>query len=251
MFARLNRDRKERGLPALRYDSKLADVARFHSSDMRDHHFFDHDSPTSGSLDDRLNAAGYLFLTARENLSEAPDVETGQDALLKSPGHYANIVATDTTHIGIGIVQGGVEARENLTITQVFARPGRAESAAAAREAVVRRIQAERSSRGLSRAAPHALLDELSQQQIGKLDADNSPSSLQRAAENISEAVSERKDAGLSGVAVVAQLLPDSEGLEVPESLLSGATARFGLAVRQVPAATGRPMLQVLLLVAR
>jgi uncharacterized protein YkwD len=166
MFLRLNRDRKDRGLPALRYDPRLAEVARFHSADMRDHHFFEHDSPTSGSLEDRLNSAGYLFLTARENLSEAPDVHTGQDSLLKSPGHYANIVATDITHIGIGIVPGGVQARENLTITQVFSQPGRAESGAAAADAVVRRIQTERSSHGMGAAQRHPFLDELAMLQV-------------------------------------------------------------------------------------
>src|SRR5690606_9189214 len=62
MFALLNRDRRAQGLPALSYDERLADVARYHSADMRDHQFFEHESPNSGSLDDRLNASGYLFL---------------------------------------------------------------------------------------------------------------------------------------------------------------------------------------------
>lgn len=251
MFQRLNRDRRERGLPPLRYDERLADVARVHSADMRDHRFFSHDSPNTGSLEDRLNAAGYLFLTARENLSEAPDVHTGQDSLLKSPGHYANIVATDTTHIGIGIVKGGVHAPENLTITQVFAAPGRAETPAAARQALIRKIQAERRAHGRKPAALHPLLDELAREHIEALDAETSSSSLQQIGERVTEAVSARPDAKLGSVVVGAQLLPESSSLEVPQALLTSERGRFGLAVRRQPNPSGRPMLQVLLIVAR
>jgi len=251
MFARLNRDRKERGLPPLKYDTRLANVARFHSADMRDHRFFDHDSPTSGSLEDRLNAAGYLFLNARENLSEAPDVQTGQDSLLASPGHYANIVATDTTHVGIGIVKGGVEARENLTITQVFARPGRAESAGAGERAVVQRIQSERATRGLARAQRHSKLDELAREHIDELDPETTPDSLGEVGKRINDTLAEAKKPAFRGIVVGAQLLPDSESFVVPASLLDGAKASFGIAVRQVKNETGRPQLQVLLLVGR
>jgi hypothetical protein len=62
--------------------------------------------------------------------------------------------------------------------------------------------------------------------------------------------VSDRKGSDIRGVAAIAQLLPDSDSLGVPQSLLN-AKARFGIAVRQVPSSSGRPMLQVLLLVAR
>lgn len=251
MFKRLNRDRKERGLPALGSDPRLSDVARFHSADMRDRRFFSHDSPTSGSLEDRLNAAGYLFLTARENLAEAPDVQSGQDNLLRSPGHYANIIATDTTRVGIGIVPGGVSAPENLTITQIFATPGRAESPADARRALIENLQTERRRRGLPPAKQHPLLDQLAQDHIGDLSAENSPSSLQAAGERISEAVAAGKEADLRGITVGAQLLPDSDSFEAPRTLLTEPNARFGLAVRKTLDPAGRPMLQLLLIVAR
>ena len=249
MFLRLNRDRKERGLSPLSYDARLAEVGRFHSADMQRHGFFEHDSPTSGSLEDRLNAAGYLFLAARENLSIAPDVQTSQDGLLKSPGHFANIVATDITHVGIGIVAGASPAGESLTITQVFSHPGRAESPAAARKAFMQKIQAGRASRGLKKAEIHPLLDRLAARHIEELDAETSPSSLRAVGEQVSAEIS--ADAGLSGVSVGGQLLPDSQAIQLPEPLLESAKARFGLAVRMVPNASGRPMLQVLLLVGR
>src|SRR5689334_887345 len=54
MWARLNRDRAARGLPALAWDPHLADIARAHSLDMLQHDFFAHESPTTGVLEDRL-----------------------------------------------------------------------------------------------------------------------------------------------------------------------------------------------------
>jgi uncharacterized protein YkwD len=250
MFERLNRDRAERGLPRLRYDERCASVARSHSTDMRDHHFFSHESPTTGSLEDRLNRAGYLFLTARENLVEAPDVQTGEDSLLRSPGHYANIVATDITNLGIGVVQGGVEAPENLTVTQVFATPGRDESAAVARNALVGRLQSERARRGLSAAELNPLLNELAQEHISELGAEPEPSELAKVGERVSAAVAAKKAEKIRGVAVAAQVLPDTRSFELPTALL-GPKARFGLAVRKVENASGRPMVQLLLLVAQ
>jgi uncharacterized protein YkwD len=42
-----------------------------------------------------------LVATGRENLAAASSVDTAEDGLLKSPGHFANLMATDITHIGI------------------------------------------------------------------------------------------------------------------------------------------------------
>lgn len=247
MFRLLNRDRAAQGLPPLVYDERLADVARFHSADMRDHRFFDHESPNSGSLQDRLVAAGYLFLEARENLSEAPDVERGQQGLLASPPHYANIMATDVTHVGIGIVPGGVHAPENLTITQVFARPGRAETPAQARAALIERIQAARADAGLPPAQLSPLLDELARAHVAELAEDEAR--LSGIADRITEEVSKRREKGLRGVVVGAQRLADSSAFQVPSALTSERGASFGVAVHPAQGPGGRPVLQVLLLV--
>ncbi len=121
MFERLNRDRAAGGLPPLAYDDDLAAIGRAHSDDMRGHHFFAHESPTTGTLENRLDRAGYVAVVGRENLAEANDVPTAQAGLMKSPGHHANIMSSDVTRIGIGIVKGGVLDPENYLFTQVFA----------------------------------------------------------------------------------------------------------------------------------
>lgn len=247
MYRLVNQDRAAQGLPPLVYDERLADVARYHSADMRDHRFFDHDSPNSGSLQDRLVAAGYLFLEARENLSEAPDVERGQKGLLASPPHHANIMATDITHIGIGIVPGGVHAAENLTITQVFARPGRAETPTEARAAVIERIQAARADAGLPPAKLSPLLDELARAHVAALAEDEAQ--LPSIADRITEEVSKRREKGQRGVVVGAQRLAQSSAVQVPSALTREPGASFGVAVHPTQGPGGRPVLQVLLLV--
>lgn len=249
MFQLLNRDRAALGLPPLKYDERLADVARYHSADMRDHQFFEHDSPNSGSLDDRLNAAGYLFLSARENLSEAPDVKRSQEGLMQSPPHHENIMATDVTHVGVGIVEGGVVDPRNLTVTQVFSKPGREESAAEARGRIERAIHAARSDQGLSTARTHPVLQELAEKYLSELGDGADEGRVQDVGQALTQELAERRLSDVSQLAVGAQLLPDSTLLQVPQMLSTSKTARFGLAVRSVRGDDNRPMLQVLLIV--
>lgn len=249
MGQRLNRDRAGQNLGALRYDERLANVARVHSADMRDHHFFEHESPNTGSLEDRLAAAGYLFLEARENLAEAPDVQQAQDRLLRSPEHHANIMATDITHVGVGIVRGGVREPRNLTITQVFARPGRAESPQAARQSMLEAVSAARQKQGLGKLASDARLDTLAAEHLADLPVPPTDSALQSVGAAISKQLQDEPLEGVRGVIVGSQLLPESSAFQVAPELLRPGTRHYGLGVSQVAGERGRPMLLVLVLI--
>jgi uncharacterized protein YkwD len=245
MFERLNRDRKARGLSALRFDERLSDVARHHSADMRDHHFFEHESPHTGSVDNRLDAAGYAFLTARENLSEAPDVERSQEGLLNSPPHYANIMSSDVTHVGIGIVEGGVVEASNLTVTQVFARPAENEVPERAAGRALERLDRERAARRLSPAKRSRQLMQLAEKHLEDLDERASPASVERAGQGVVKAL-EGKEAG--SVMISAQLVSTSDQVGFPDALLEATKCEVGLALRRAKGEHGRPALQVLLL---
>jgi uncharacterized protein YkwD len=245
MFERLNRDRKARGLPPLRFDERLSEIARHHSADMRDHHFFEHESPRTGSVDNRLDAAGYAFLTARENLSEAPDVERSQDGLLDSPPHYANIMSNDVTHVGIGIVEGGVVDATNLTVTQVFARPAEHEMPEHAARRALDRLDRERTARQRSPAKRSRQLMQLAEKHLEDLDERASPESVERAGQGVVKAL-EGKEAG--SVMISAQVVPSSDQVGFPDALLEASKCDVGLAVRRAKGEHGRPALQVLLL---
>lgn len=245
MFERLNRDRAARGLPALRFDERLSDIARHHSADMRDHHFFEHESPRTGSVDNRLDAAGYPFLTARENLSEAPDIERSQDGLLNSPPHYANIMSSDVTHVGIGIVEGGVVDATNLTVTQVFARPAENEEPDHAARRALERLDRERAARQRPPAKRSRQLMQLAEKHLEDLDERASPESVERAGQGVVKAL-EGKQAG--SVMISAQLVPSSDRVGFPDALLEASKCDVGLALRRAKGEHGRPALQVLLL---
>jgi hypothetical protein len=142
-----------------------------------------------------------------------------------------------------------VAAKENLTITQVFAARGKAETLEAARVALIRRIQQARREKGLERAVEHPLLSELAARHIDELEGEPDPRTLRTVGERISQETADAKDEAIRGVLVAAQLLPESQSFEPPEALRTRPGVRFGLAVAKAKQDNGRPMLRLLLLV--
>jgi uncharacterized protein YkwD len=246
MHARLNRDRAKQGLAPLAFDEKLASVGRAHSEDMRTHKFFAHDSPQTGSLEDRLDRAGYLNRLARENLGEGPTVDGTQDALLKSPGHHANIMAKDVTHVGIGIVKGGLAAPANILVTQVFATPIAPMDPAQAGEAVAKSIQQARRGAGLKPLPRHPKLDELAQEHVKELADDLDPSSAAAIGKKVTGALS---GSGLRGVVVGAGLFLTPELFEAKGVVLEARARALGIATAPARDERGRPAIKVLMLV--
>jgi uncharacterized YkwD family protein/spore coat assembly protein SafA len=103
-----NQQRAKYGLPALQIDWQLARVARYKSVDMRDKNYFSHNSPTYGSPFTMMKNFGISYRTAAENI--AAGQRTPQEvvnAWMNSPGHRANILKRDVTHIGVGYARGG------------------------------------------------------------------------------------------------------------------------------------------------
>jgi uncharacterized protein YkwD len=120
----LNQDRARFGLPPLTWDPRLAEVARGHSRDMRAHDFVGHVSPRSGSPVDRVRRAGIAHTMVLENLARAYSPREVQRGLMDSPGHRANILNKEVTHVGIGVeiaaTPGGVR---ELWVAQLLSRP--------------------------------------------------------------------------------------------------------------------------------
>lgn len=119
VFELVNAERLERGIPALIWDSSLVPVARAHSEEMLQMGYFSHVSPNTGTLGDRLNAAGISFLSAGENLAYAPSVEIAHRGLMQSDGHRANILDASFERVGMGVIEA---PDGTLMLTQVFAR---------------------------------------------------------------------------------------------------------------------------------
>ena len=101
----VNTQRAAAGCGALVADPALAALARAHSADMRDRHFFDHVNPDGLDPFQRAARAG---LTARaENIAYGqPDPAAVMTAWMNSPGHRANILGCSLTRLGVGVAQG-------------------------------------------------------------------------------------------------------------------------------------------------
>lgn len=246
MHARLNRDRARKGLGPVAFDPALASIARGHSKDMSDHRFFAHESPRTGSLEDRLDRAGYLAAVARENLGEGPDVERTQDGLLASPGHHANIMAKDVSRVGIGIVKGGVAARENLLVTQVFATPIEPVDPGEALLVVAARIQDARRAAGLRPLPRDAKLDELARKHVGEVPDDLGPQAAERIGQAVTGALT---GSGLRGVMVGTSLFLTPAIYEAKGAVVSKAARAVGIAAAPAKDERGRPAIKVLFLV--
>ena len=117
MLEMVNEERSKEGLPALKADPEMTEVARAHSKDMFARGFFAHVNPDKKDPFDRMKAAGVRFLTAGENLALAQTLRIAHNGLMNSPGHRANILHKDFGRLGIGVIDGGMYG---LMISQEF-----------------------------------------------------------------------------------------------------------------------------------
>lgn len=122
LLALVNRTRGEAGLPPVDSHPALRQVAMAHSRDMRDAGFVGHTSPTTGSAPDRVRAAGLKSGLVLENIGRGYSARGIHRGLLKSPGHRANILNPDVTHVGIGVVPEEEGDRDAWLVTEVFVR---------------------------------------------------------------------------------------------------------------------------------
>ncbi|MFI2436047.1 CAP domain-containing protein [Streptomyces sp. NPDC018693] len=103
-----NRERVRAGLRPLAAEGPLGSAARAYCADMAARAFYSHTSPEGTQPWDRAAAAGSTRRTIGENIacgqrSPAEVVEGWMD----SPGHRANILKPEFTHIGVGFAGGG------------------------------------------------------------------------------------------------------------------------------------------------
>lgn len=107
MLELVNRERRQAGLRPLEIHEELTKLARIKARDMIENNYFSHYSPIHGSPFQMMAKAGIRYRYAGENLAGASTVERAHSSLMNSPGHRANILNPNFTHIGIGIVDGG------------------------------------------------------------------------------------------------------------------------------------------------
>ena len=125
----VNEERSKAGLDSLSIDSQLDQAANLHTDEMVQAGYISHQLPGEPWLDDRIKATGYKLAeptdsipypgnenvgslrssttdTSDESIASLSEFvmspEKAFDGWMNSPGHRANILNPDYTHIGIG-----------------------------------------------------------------------------------------------------------------------------------------------------
>ncbi|TNP06319.1 CAP domain-containing protein [Bacillus pacificus] len=104
IFDLTNIIRSRHNLPLLAWDQQTAEVAIGHSKDMKDNNYFSHDSPTLGTLGDRLQRGKVGFQLAGENIAaQHSDGVAALQGWLNSEGHRKNLLNEQFTGLGVGV----------------------------------------------------------------------------------------------------------------------------------------------------
>jgi len=118
LFAALNRERKEQGLPALKWNEALASAAQAHAEEMARHNLVSHTLPSEPSLASRATKAGARFSWISENVVQSSSAEGAHEQFMQSPNHRANILDSDMDSVGIGVA----ERHGQLFVVEDFAK---------------------------------------------------------------------------------------------------------------------------------
>ena len=99
-IAALNQTRARAGLPELVVHDELTSLSRVWAQTMADAGDIFHADPISAGL-------GAPWLKLGENVGVGPTVGDLMRAFEASPGHHANIIDPEFTHVGVGVVWVG------------------------------------------------------------------------------------------------------------------------------------------------
>jgi uncharacterized protein YkwD len=115
-----NAERSKLKLPPLKVDPVLLKIAREHSANMARLDKLGHELEGQTFVQ-RMEKAKYQALRAGENVAQgqrSPDEAVA--GWMQSPGHKANILQAEYTHIGVGLA---TSKSGQAYYTQVFAQP--------------------------------------------------------------------------------------------------------------------------------
>ncbi|AJA48458.1 hypothetical protein CPAST_c23880 [Clostridium pasteurianum DSM 525 = ATCC 6013] len=119
----VNVERSKNGLAPLKANAELSKVATAKAQDMIDKNYFSHTSPTYGSPFDMMKKFGINYSAAGENIAYGQ--KTPSDVMngwMNSPGHKANILNSNFTEIGVGMVK---DTNGTPYWVQMFINPGK------------------------------------------------------------------------------------------------------------------------------
>ncbi|MEI8103649.1 MAG: CAP domain-containing protein [Candidatus Moraniibacteriota bacterium] len=122
----VNADRVAIGLPALTLNNQLTQAAEAKAKNMAEAGYFAHTSPTGKTPWDFIDAAGYSYHYAGENLAiRFVSAEDEHAAWMASPTHRANILSNKYLETGIAVWSTEQDGRQVLIAVEEFGtQPG-------------------------------------------------------------------------------------------------------------------------------
>jgi len=121
VFRLINSEREKRGLTLLVWSDKAAEVARAHSEDMAEEHYFSHRGKDGSKVSDRADRLGVKWVSIGENIVSFWGYEdpahAAADMWMHSPQHKENILNENWQESGIGAI---VTFDGTYYLTQVF-----------------------------------------------------------------------------------------------------------------------------------
>ena len=123
MLASINAQRSAAGVGPLALCGTLNLAAQRHSIDQAAHNNMSHTGSNGSTMVSRVQAAGYNGWTSlAENVAYGySNVGSVMNGWMNSSGHRANLLASSTTHVGVG---RAAAASGTLYWTQDFGRSG-------------------------------------------------------------------------------------------------------------------------------
>jgi len=121
VFELTNIERAHYGLTPLIWDAALARVARDHAIDMRDNNMRGHIGSDGSTVRERVERAGIAARGWSENMAygqQTPQAVVA--AWMNSPGHRANILRAESTHLGVGFIEGNANSDFSIYWAQKF-----------------------------------------------------------------------------------------------------------------------------------
>jgi len=96
--------RTRHGLEKVKWDEETSEVAFLHSKDMKENNYFSHESPTDGSLVNRLSKLDIKYQMAGENIAaQYVDGIAASEGWLNSKGHRETLLNEEFSHLGVGV----------------------------------------------------------------------------------------------------------------------------------------------------
>jgi uncharacterized protein YkwD len=224
-------ERARVGVAPLSSEPRLVEIARAHGEDMRAHGFVGHTSATTGTAADRVARAGVRTGLVLENVGRGYTPEEVHQSLLDSPGHRANVVSPDATHLGVGAVIEEEGGRAAYLATELFVRLGSTIDVATAPAELLEKLNAARAQHKLRALELEPALSQLAAQGAAELFA-SAAATQKTIVEHVSRQASSRAR-GYKRLATVMILVSSLDEAAALDALLDPAARGVGLGVAQ------------------